>query len=265
MGARLGHHDSRRPNPGRCARSGRSWRQPGGPAPACRTARVDLIYIDPPFNTGKTPDADRASRPSETRTATGRASRASATATDEGRQQQLRRHASTTTWRSSSRGSSRRTACSAPTGSLYFHIDYREVHYCKVLLDAIFGRECFLNEIIWAYDYGGRAEEALAAEARQHPRLREGPRATTSSTPTQIDRIPYMAPGLVGAGEGRARQAADRHLVAHDRPDQRRGEDRLPDPEAAGHPAADRAGVLAARATWCSTSSPAAARPARPP
>lgn len=44
----------------------------------------------------------------------------------------------------------------APHGSLYFHIDYREVHYCKLLLDTIFGRESFLNEIIWAYDYGGR-------------------------------------------------------------------------------------------------------------
>jgi site-specific DNA-methyltransferase (adenine-specific) len=44
----------------------------------------------------------------------------------------------------------------APHGSLYFHVDYREVHYCKVLLDCIFGRQCFLNEIIWAYDYGGR-------------------------------------------------------------------------------------------------------------
>src|SRR5918911_2593848 len=43
-----------------------------------------------------------------------------------------------------------------PTGSLYVHLDYREVHYCKVLLDAVFGRECFLNEVIWAYDYGGR-------------------------------------------------------------------------------------------------------------
>src|ERR671932_743549 len=43
-----------------------------------------------------------------------------------------------------------------PSGSLYVHLDYREVHYCKVLLDGIFGRECFLNEIIWAYDYGGR-------------------------------------------------------------------------------------------------------------
>jgi len=43
------------------------------------------------------------------------------------------------------------------TGALFFHIDYREVHYCKVMLDEIFGRECFQNEIIWAYDYGARA------------------------------------------------------------------------------------------------------------
>jgi site-specific DNA-methyltransferase (adenine-specific) len=41
-------------------------------------------------------------------------------------------------------------------GSLYFHVDYREVHYVKVLLDSLFGRECFLNEVIWAYDYGAR-------------------------------------------------------------------------------------------------------------
>jgi site-specific DNA-methyltransferase (adenine-specific) len=45
----------------------------------------------------------------------------------------------------------------APTGSLFFHIDPREVHYCKVMLDRIFGRDCFQNEIIWAYDYGARS------------------------------------------------------------------------------------------------------------
>jgi hypothetical protein len=47
----------------------------------------------------------------------------------------------------------------APHGCLYVHLDYREVHYCKVLLDAIFDRACFLNEIIWAYDYGGRPRD----------------------------------------------------------------------------------------------------------
>src|SRR5215210_589557 len=43
-----------------------------------------------------------------------------------------------------------------PTGTLYFHIDWREAHYCKLLLDELFGRECFLNELIWAYDYGAK-------------------------------------------------------------------------------------------------------------
>src|SRR5580704_16479432 len=51
-----------------------------------------------------------------------------------------------------------------PTGSLFFHIDYREVHYCKVMLDKIFGRDCFQNEIIWAYDYGARATKRWPAK-----------------------------------------------------------------------------------------------------
>jgi site-specific DNA-methyltransferase (adenine-specific) len=85
----------------------------------------------------------------------------------------------------------------APHGCLYVHLDYREVHYCKVLLDAIFDRACFLNEIIWAYDYGGR------------PRDRWPPKHDTillyAKVPgrhvfniDEIERIPYMAPGLVG-------------------------------------------------------------------
>jgi site-specific DNA-methyltransferase (adenine-specific) len=52
----------------------------------------------------------------------------------------------------------------SPTGSLFFHIDYREVHYCKVMLDEIFGRQCFQNEIIWAYDYGARATKRWPAK-----------------------------------------------------------------------------------------------------
>jgi len=49
-------------------------------------------------------------------------------------------------------------------GTLYFHIDYREVHYCKLLLDSIFGKECFVNEIIWAYDYGGKSKTRWPAK-----------------------------------------------------------------------------------------------------
>jgi site-specific DNA-methyltransferase (adenine-specific) len=85
-----------------------------------------------------------------------------------------------------------------PHGSLYFHIDYREVHYCKVLLDAIFGRRCFLNEIIWAYDYGGKSKRKWPAKHDNILFYAKDPENYTFNT-DEIDREPYMAPGLVGA------------------------------------------------------------------
>lgn len=85
----------------------------------------------------------------------------------------------------------------APHGSLYFHIDYREVHYCKVLLDAIFGRECFLNEIIWAYDYGGRPRRKWPPKHDNILLYVKDPERYLFNA-DEIDRIPYMAPGLVG-------------------------------------------------------------------
>ena len=85
----------------------------------------------------------------------------------------------------------------AADGSLFFHIDSREAHYCKVLLDELFGRASFINEIIWAYDYGGRAKRRWPAK---HDTI-----FWYAVDPTRyvyryddIDRIPYMAPGLVG-------------------------------------------------------------------
>lgn len=85
----------------------------------------------------------------------------------------------------------------SPTGSLYFHIDYREVHYCKVLLDQIFGRECFLNEIIWAYDFGGRSKTRWPAKHDNILYYVKDPQHYTFNR-DEVDRIPYMAPGLVG-------------------------------------------------------------------
>jgi len=85
----------------------------------------------------------------------------------------------------------------APHGSLYFHIDYREVHYCKILLDNIFGRECFLNEIIWAYDYGGRPKNRWPAKHDNILFYAKEPGKYIFNT-DEIERIPYMAPGLVG-------------------------------------------------------------------
>ena len=81
-------------------------------------------------------------------------------------------------------------------GTLYFHIDYREAHYCKVLLDQIFGRECFINEIIWAYDYGGRSRRRWPAKHDTILVYAKDP-ALYFFDQEAIERIPYMAPGLV--------------------------------------------------------------------
>jgi site-specific DNA-methyltransferase (adenine-specific) len=86
----------------------------------------------------------------------------------------------------------------APTGSLFFHIDYREVHYCKVMLDEIFGRDCFQNEIVWAYDYGARASKRWPAKHDNILWYTRDPQRYTFNL-GESDRIPYMAPGLVGA------------------------------------------------------------------
>jgi site-specific DNA-methyltransferase (adenine-specific) len=85
----------------------------------------------------------------------------------------------------------------SPPGSFYFHIDYREVHYCKVVLDNIFGRENFLNEIIWAYDYGGRPKNRWPAKHDNILVYVKNIKDYTFNS-EDIDRIPYMAPGLVG-------------------------------------------------------------------
>jgi site-specific DNA-methyltransferase (adenine-specific) len=85
----------------------------------------------------------------------------------------------------------------APHGSLYFHIDYREVHYCKILLDQIFGRDSFINEIIWAYDYGGKAKTRWPAKHDNILFYAKDPSNYVFNSHA-IDREPYMAPGLVG-------------------------------------------------------------------
>ena len=86
----------------------------------------------------------------------------------------------------------------APTGTLYLHLDYREAHYVKVLLDGLFGRECFLNEIVWAYDYGARPRRRWPAK---HDTIlvyvRDPERYWFDSE--EVEREPYMAPGLVTA------------------------------------------------------------------
>ena len=84
------------------------------------------------------------------------------------------------------------------SGTFYFHIDYREAHYCKLLLDEIFGRECFLNEIIWAYDYGARTRRRWPAKHDTILVYVKNPGGYYYDAQA-VDREPYMAPGLVTA------------------------------------------------------------------
>jgi site-specific DNA-methyltransferase (adenine-specific) len=84
----------------------------------------------------------------------------------------------------------------AESGTLYFHTDYRESHYCKLLLDEIFGRERFLNELVWAYDYGARTKRRWPAK---HDTILVYVKDESAYhfDGEAVDREPYMAPGLV--------------------------------------------------------------------
>lgn len=84
----------------------------------------------------------------------------------------------------------------AADGTLYLHLDYREVHYAKVLLDALFGRECFLNELIWAYDYGAKTKRRWPTKHDTILVYVKDPKSYWFDS-DEVDREPYMAPGLV--------------------------------------------------------------------
>lgn len=156
---------------------------------------VDLIYIDPPFNTGKTQ--------SRTQIHTERSENGDRVGFQGQRYQTIK---------VGSKGYAdifddylaflaprleEAYRVLGPHGSLYFHIDYREVHYCKVLLDTIFGRASFLNEIIWAYDYGARTKKKWPAKHDNILWYAKNPAHYTFNVDA-VERIPYMAPGLVG-------------------------------------------------------------------
>lgn len=159
------------------------------------SASVDLIYIDPPFNTGKVQQ--------RTHLKTVRSAEGDRVGF------QGRRYKSIVLGRKSFRDlfddylaflEPRLTEAYrvlAMDGSFYFHVDYREVHYCKVLLDAIFGRDSFINEIIWAYDYGGRPKNKWPPKHDNILFYVKDPSHYVFNA-DDIERIPYMAPGLVG-------------------------------------------------------------------
>jgi site-specific DNA-methyltransferase (adenine-specific) len=158
-------------------------------------ASFDLVYIDPPFNTGRQQrrttvkverdaDGDRTGFGGQRYRTTEIGSMAFADVFDdflaflEPRLHHARR-------------------LLRPHGSFFLHIDPREAHYCKVLLDVIFGRASFINEIVWAYDFGGRPKRRWPAKHDTILWYAMDPKRYTFNYDA-IDRIPYMAPGLVG-------------------------------------------------------------------
>ena len=86
----------------------------------------------------------------------------------------------------------------ADDGTLYLHLDYREAHYAKVMLDALFGRDSFINELIWAYDYGAKAKGRWPAKHDTILVYVKNPKRYYFNS-DEVDREPYMAPGLVTA------------------------------------------------------------------
>lgn len=169
----------------------------GDNLPIIRTwegSTVDLIYIDPPFNTGRTQ--------SRTQLKTERHEDGDRTGFKGSR------YRSTQIGRKSFSDSfddyldflaprlSEAHRLLKPTGSIFLHLDFHEVHYCKVLLDQIFGRRAFMNEIIWAYDYGARSKSKWSAKHDNILWYAKDPSGYTFRY-EDIDRIPYMAPGLV--------------------------------------------------------------------
>ncbi len=153
-----------------------------------------LIYLDPPFNTGRTqqrrtietsrsPDGDRVGFGGHAYTTREVSRRSYADAYDD-----------YLAFLGPCLEEAHRLL--APDGTLYLHLDYREAHYCKVALDAIFGRDNFLNEIVWAYDYGGRPRNRWPAK---HDTILVYVKDTHAYRFDReaVERIPYMAPGLV--------------------------------------------------------------------
>jgi site-specific DNA-methyltransferase (adenine-specific) len=158
-------------------------------------ASFDLIYVDPPFNTGR---MQRRVRQKSTRDDAGdrlgfygqryKTTRVGASEFDDAFDDYL-------AFLEPRLIEARRLL--APTGSFFLHLDCREVHYAKVLCDRVFGRDCFQNEIIWAYDYGARTRSRWPAKHDNILWYSADPERYTYDYDA-IDRIPYLAPELVG-------------------------------------------------------------------
>jgi site-specific DNA-methyltransferase (adenine-specific) len=160
----------------------------------------DLIYVDPPFNTGRSQARQTLSvtaSPDGERTGFGGRRYSAQLLRTLSFEDSFQNYLSFLEPRLR-----RARELLAPHGTLYFHIDYREAHYCKLLLDEIFGREAFLNELIWAYDFGAKPRRRWPAK---HDTILVYVRTPGAHhfDPDAVECEPYMAPGLVGPEKAR--------------------------------------------------------------
>lgn len=157
---------------------------------------AQLVYVDPPFNTGHTQKRARikASKDAEagTRTGFGGAKYVTTTVSSSSYADQFDDYLGFLMPRLEAA-----VRCLSSTGSLFVHLDFREVHYVKVALDQMLGRASFMNEIIWAYDYGARSRSRWSSKHDSILWYARDPKHYIFNYES-IDRIPYMAPDLVG-------------------------------------------------------------------
>jgi len=155
---------------------------------------IQLIYIDPPFNTGRSQQRSKTTtRRSESGNRIGFKGQRYETVKDTvlSYDDQFANY-----WDFLEPRLEQAFRVLKPTGTFYLHLDYREAHYAKVLLDALFGPECFLNEIIWSYDYGGKSKSRWPAKHDTILVYVKDPENYYFDSES-VDREPYMAPGLV--------------------------------------------------------------------
>jgi site-specific DNA-methyltransferase (adenine-specific) len=168
----------------------------GAILPYLPAGAFDLIYMDPPFNTGRAQARDTLATVAD----------ASAARIGFGGRRYRSRLLQSLSYEDSfgdylaflEPRLRRARELLAPHGTLYFHIDYREAHYCKLLLDELFGRGAFLNELIWAYDYGAKPRRRWPAKHDTILVYVRTPGAHHFDADA-VEREPYMAPGLVSA------------------------------------------------------------------
>ena len=158
------------------------------------TESIDLIYIDPPFNTGRSQQRSKeTTRRNDAGDRIGFKGQRYETVKSQvlSYDDQFANY-----WAFLEPRLQEAHRLLKPTGTLYLHLDYRESHYAKVLLDSLFGPDNFLNEIIWAYDYGGKSKSRWPAKHDTILVFVKDPKYYYFDSET-VDREPYMAPGLV--------------------------------------------------------------------